>query len=130
MELKIMKHSYEKTFDQLFDEAVEALERETANDDITYVVTHNYYYYRFKFLTDAIDYCEKNNLLASGIVTYNDTKVNKALSDDYIFEKLQEAENDRFDLDTRIAKNGLNRLKYNLKKIGLTLQEWDMWATF
>lgn len=43
------------------------------------------------------------------------------------FERLQDAEFDRFDLDRRVARNGLARLTRRLAKYGLTVAEWDAW---
>jgi hypothetical protein len=43
------------------------------------------------------------------------------------FDHLQEAEFDRWDLDARVARNGLRRLSYGLGKFGLTVAEWDAW---
>lgn len=48
--------------------------------------------------------------------------------DDTLFEKINEADGDQYDLDNRIARNARRRFLYNLKKIGLTEDEWDMWA--
>lgn len=43
------------------------------------------------------------------------------------FDRLQDAEWDRFSLDRKTARNGLRRLTYHLKKFGLTVAEWDAW---
>lgn len=47
---------------------------------------------------------------------------------DEIFERINNADYDTWDLDSRVAKNGKKRLKYNLKKIGLTEAEWELWC--
>lgn len=44
------------------------------------------------------------------------------------FDRLQNAEYDRWDTDRRIARNGLARLTRRLAKYGLTVAEWDAWA--
>lgn len=44
------------------------------------------------------------------------------------FERLQDAEYDRWDTDRRIARNGLARLTRRLAKYGLTVAEWDAWS--
>ena len=44
------------------------------------------------------------------------------------FEILQNAEFDAWDLDSRISRNGKRRLAYNLRKVGLTVAEWDAWG--
>lgn len=43
------------------------------------------------------------------------------------FAHLQDADYDRWDLDRKVARNGLRRLTYGLKKFGLTVAEWDAW---
>lgn len=43
------------------------------------------------------------------------------------FDHLQDAEFDRWSLDSRVARNGLRRLAYGLAKVGLTVAEWDAW---
>ena len=47
----------------------------------------------------------------------SDEEYDKLLNDDY----------DRWDLDRRIAKNGMARLTRRLAKYGLTVAEWDAW---
>lgn len=44
------------------------------------------------------------------------------------FDRLQNAEYDRWDTDRRIARNGLARLTRRLAKYGLTVAEWDAWS--
>lgn len=44
------------------------------------------------------------------------------------FDRLQDAEYDRWDTDRRIARNGLARLTRRLAKYGLTVAEWDAWS--
>ena len=44
------------------------------------------------------------------------------------FDRLQNAEFDRWDLDRKTARNGLRRLTYGLAKFGLTVAEWDAWS--
>ena len=39
------------------------------------------------------------------------------------FAHLQDADYDRWDIDAKIARNGLRRLA----KFGLTVAEWDAW---
>lgn len=48
--------------------------------------------------------------------------------DDTLFEKINDADTDQFDLDDRIARNARRRFLYNLKKTGLTEAEWELWA--
>ena len=48
--------------------------------------------------------------------------------DDTLFERIGKAEDDAWDLDSRIARNGRRRLRYNLKKAGLTEDEWYEWC--
>lgn len=43
------------------------------------------------------------------------------------FDHLNAAEFDRWDLDPRVARNGLRRLAYGLAKFGLTVADWDAW---
>lgn len=43
------------------------------------------------------------------------------------FDHLQDAEYDRWDIDSKTARNGLRRLTYGLAKFGLTVAEWDAW---
>ena len=50
----------------------------------------------------------------------------KVISDDE-FEKLLNDDSDRWDLDKRIARNGMARLTRRLAKYGLTVAEWDAW---
>jgi hypothetical protein len=44
------------------------------------------------------------------------------------FDRLQDADYDRWDLDRRVARNGLARLTRRLAKYGLTVAEWDAWS--
>ena len=48
-----------------------------------------------------------------------------------MFEKLNKADSDAwFSRDRRVRKNGRSRLLYNLKKVGLTEKEWDLWCAW
>ena len=47
---------------------------------------------------------------------------------DALFDKINDAEYDSWDLDRRIARNGKKRLAYNLQKVGLTVEEWFAWC--
>lgn len=47
---------------------------------------------------------------------------------DALFDKINDAEYDSWDLDRRIARNGKKRLAYNLQKAGLTVEEWFAWC--
>lgn len=47
---------------------------------------------------------------------------------DALFDKINNAEYDSWDLDRRIARNGKKRLAYNLQKVGLTVEEWFAWC--
>lgn len=47
---------------------------------------------------------------------------------DTLFDTINTAENDYWDLDKRVSRNGYRRLVYNLKKAGLTLAEWWVWC--
>jgi hypothetical protein len=44
------------------------------------------------------------------------------------FDRLQDADYDPWDLDRRVARNGLARLTRRLAKYGLTVAEWDAWS--
>lgn len=48
--------------------------------------------------------------------------------DDKLFDKLLKAEDQRWNLDSKSARNGKKRLLYNLKKINLTEDEWYEWV--
>lgn len=43
------------------------------------------------------------------------------------FDKIQNAQYDRWDLDRRVAKNGMARLTRRLARYGLTVADWDAW---
>ena len=45
------------------------------------------------------------------------------------FDHLQEAQYDRWDLDSRVAHNGQRRLVRGLAKFGLTVADWDAWRS-
>jgi hypothetical protein len=47
---------------------------------------------------------------------------------DTLFDKINDAEYDAWDLDRRVARNGKKRLAYNLQKVGLTVEEWYAWC--
>lgn len=47
---------------------------------------------------------------------------------DALFDKINDAEYDAWDLDRRIARNGKKRLAYNLQKVSLTVEEWFAWC--
>lgn len=53
--------------------------------------------------------------------------ISDVMTDDQ-FDHLQNAEFDRWDLDSKTARNGLRRLTYGLAKFGLTVAEWDAWT--
>lgn len=89
----------------------------------------NMHFYTFTNKNNAINKCLEMGVNTNSILEYNENKVNNLLANDIIFERLNNAEYDRWDLDKRIAKNGYNRLVRNLKKVGLSLQEWDIWCT-
>lgn len=44
------------------------------------------------------------------------------------FELINQAENDYWELDTRVSRNGYKRLVYHLTKAGLTVKEWWAWV--
>jgi len=44
------------------------------------------------------------------------------------FELINRAENDYWELDTRVSRNGYKRLVYHLTKAGLTINEWWAWV--
>ena len=48
---------------------------------------------------------------------------------DELFEKIQQAEDDYWDLDSKISRNGYKRMVYNLKKVDLTVDEWFAWCS-
>lgn len=48
--------------------------------------------------------------------------------EDTLFERIGKAEDDTWALDSRTARNGRRRLLYNLKKAGLTEDEWYAWC--
>lgn len=54
-------------------------------------------------------------------------KIVSNMSDD-LFDTINNAENDYWDLDKRTSRNGYRRLVYNLRKAGLTLTEWWAWC--
>jgi hypothetical protein len=87
------------------------------------------HFYTFTYKKNAINKCLEMGIDTNSILTYDEDKVAKALQDDVIYERIDKAEFDRFDLDKNIARNGYKRLIYNLNKIGLTIQEWDIWCT-
>ena len=47
---------------------------------------------------------------------------------DNLFDTINDAENDYWDLDKRTSRNGYRRLVYNLRKAGLTPAEWWAWC--
>jgi len=47
---------------------------------------------------------------------------------DTLFDTINNAENDYWDLDKRISRNGYRRLVYNLRKADLTVAEWWAWC--
>lgn len=55
-----------------------------------------------------------------------DNIICKTISDEE-FEKLLNDDFDRWDLDKRIARNGMARLTRRLAKYGLTVAEWEAW---
>ena len=44
------------------------------------------------------------------------------------FDKAQNAQYDRWDLDSRTARNGKARLTRRLARYGLTVEDWDAWG--
>lgn len=44
------------------------------------------------------------------------------------FNTINEAEYDYWELDSRTSRNGYKRLVYNLRKEGLTVDEWFAWC--
>ena len=44
------------------------------------------------------------------------------------FDKAQDAQYDRWDLNSRIARNGKARLIRLLTRYGLTVADWDAWS--
>lgn len=46
---------------------------------------------------------------------------------DEVFDKCLDDDFDRWDLDKRIARNGMARLTRRLAKYDLTVAEWDEW---
>lgn len=49
--------------------------------------------------------------------------------DDSLFDKINKADYDYWDLDSKVSRNGRKRLVYNLKKVGLTVEEWWAWCS-
>ena len=47
---------------------------------------------------------------------------------DELFDKINKAENDYWELDSRTSRNGYKRMKYNLAKVGLSVEEWFVWC--
>lgn len=45
-----------------------------------------------------------------------------------LFEKINNADYEAWDSNTKIRKNAKKRLAYNLKKCGLTLDDWYAWC--
>lgn len=56
-----------------------------------------------------------------------DTIICKVMTDKD-FDTIQNAQYDRWEMDRRIARNGMRRLVYNLNKYGLTVEDWDRWC--
>ena len=48
--------------------------------------------------------------------------------DDTRFDTIVKAEADYWELDPRVSANGRKRLVYNLRKVGLTVDEWFAWC--
>lgn len=48
--------------------------------------------------------------------------------DETRFNTIVKAENDYWELDSKISRNGYKRLVYNLSKCGLTVAEWFEWC--
>ncbi len=44
------------------------------------------------------------------------------------FDTINKAENDYWELDPKTSRNGYKRLVYNLRKEGLTVDEWFAWC--
>lgn len=44
------------------------------------------------------------------------------------FNTIVKAEEDYWDLDSKVSRNGYKRLVYNLRKEGLTVAEWFEWC--
>lgn len=45
-----------------------------------------------------------------------------------LFNKIAQAEHDYWELDSKVSKNGRQRMIYNLRKVGLTVDEWFAWV--
>lgn len=48
--------------------------------------------------------------------------------DDTRFNAIVKAEADYWELDSKTSANGRKRLVYNLRKVGLTVDEWFAWC--
>jgi len=48
--------------------------------------------------------------------------------EDTLFDKIMQAEHDYWELDRKVSKNGYQRMVYNLRKVGLTVDEWFAWV--
>lgn len=48
--------------------------------------------------------------------------------DDTRFDAIVKAEADYWELDSKTSANGRKRLVYNLRKVGLTVDEWFAWC--
>lgn len=44
------------------------------------------------------------------------------------FNTIVKAEEDYWDLDSKVSRNGYKRLEYNLRQEGLTVAEWFEWC--
>ena len=44
------------------------------------------------------------------------------------FNAINKAENDYWELDHKVSRNGYKRMVYNLRKEGLTVDEWFAWC--
>ena len=100
-------------------------------ETILYIVftKDNKHFYTFTNKDNAVNRCLELGMNMNSIIEYDEDKVNDILKDDKLFNKLNKADFDSQDHDYLKSKNGYNRLIRNLKKVGLSLQEWNIWCT-
>ena len=127
-----MKTNTTMVYDNAIDYAIDKELDNMENNTVMYIVyTDSTYgeFYKFDMLNDAMAFMHKNNMDNSLLYVYDESKVSNALQDDSFFEHINSAEYDRFDLNSRIARNAKKRLDYWLKKANITIQDWDLWCT-
>ena len=61
-------------------------------------------------------------------MTYNEICIIVENMDEKFYEKLCNFTNDYFYRDGKTKKNGYSKLKYHLKKFGITVPEWMAWC--